>query len=116
MQTWIRKSALVGAASAALGAVAAAPAHAEEYTLSTTGAQGTVRYVGNGDWSLFARDPLTDGHCARWQVRETDGSSWHWQGDGACSGSWAYVGSAWNQWSVRICRTGTGNCSGAVRL
>jgi len=103
-------------AAAALVGFSVGPAQALTYDMSTTGAVGTATYVGNGDWSLHARDPLTDGHCARFQVKDTDDTSWRWYGDMVCSSADRYVTGARSLWSVRICRTGIGNCSAAVRL
>ncbi|MEU1275500.1 hypothetical protein [Streptomyces sp. NPDC005799] len=103
-------------AAAALVGFSAVPAQAASYDLSTTGAAGRVTYVGNGDWSLHAHDTLTDGHCARYQVKDTDDTSWRWYGDMVCTSTDQYVTGARTSWSVRICRTGIGNCSAAVKL
>ncbi|WP_340373902.1 hypothetical protein U5640_01060 [Streptomyces sp. SS7] len=117
-QASVPKRLAVVAVSAATAIVGfwAVPAQAETFSLSTTGAAGTVTYVGNGDWSLHAHDPLTDGHCARFQVKDTDDTSWRWYGDMVCTSADRYVTGARSLWSVRICRTGIGNCSAAIRL
>lgn len=103
-------------AAAALIGFSAVPAQALTYNLSTTGAAGSVTYVGNGDWSLHAHDTLTDGHCARFQVKDLDDTSWRWYGDMVCTSTDQYVTGVRINWYVRICRTGIGNCSAAVKL
>ncbi|WP_436527883.1 hypothetical protein [Actinoplanes sp. HUAS TT8] len=111
-QKWLLRSSVV-AASAAVALVAGSlPASAA--TLSTTGASGRTKYFENGTYLLYAHDPLTDGHCARWQVNT--GSGWSYTGDSACSSTEILAGIAQSGSSVRICRTGVGNCSGSVKL
>lgn len=100
----------------ALVAFAAVPAHAAEITRSTTGAEGRAVYIGNGDWDLFARDPLTDGHCARWQERAPGSSSWSWKGNSVCTATEQWAAFARSGYSYRICRTGIGNCSTVATL
>jgi hypothetical protein len=101
--------------SAAMFAGSPASASAYEGTLSTTGAWGKYSYIANGSFNLQARDPLTDGHCARWQHRPP-GGSWTWTGDMICSATATHSGYTWINYEVRICRTGIGNCSSAVKL
>ena len=90
---------------------------AEAASASTTGAKGRSVRLENGTHSLYATDTLADGHCARWQEKIGSGS-WHWRGESSCSGSeeWVGVGQSLSDYRYRICRTGEGNCSGAVRL
>lgn len=123
----IRKAALRGrvaiggtmialAASASL--FAATPALAvTQGTLSTTGASGEYRYQsGSATWALGARDTVSDSHCAQWQVKHSGSSTWVWTGARECAGTQTWVGVAGVSDQVRICRTGTGNCSTAVKL
>ncbi|GGM03352.1 hypothetical protein GCM10012279_21310 [Micromonospora yangpuensis] len=83
---------------------------------STTGAVGRAVYIKNGDWNLYARDPLTDGHCARWQVRAPGSSTWNWQGPSVCTATEQHATFGRAQYSYRICRTGVGNCSAPKTL
>lgn len=103
-------------AIATLLAITSTPASAAiTYYASTTGAAGRATYLQNGVFDLYARDTLTDGHCAQWQSR-WPGGAWSWTGSRACSSTETHVGLAeWGQ-DVRICRTGVGNCSSAIRL
>lgn len=111
---WSTKALVVGGGAAMLVALAAVPAQA--VTLSTTGAVGRTAYIRNGDYELFARDPLTDGHCARWQERLPNETTWRWKGSSACSSTEQFVGFSRSGHRVRICRTGVGNCSSATLL
>jgi hypothetical protein len=95
--------------------VAAAPIPAQAATVSTTGARGRTAYFENGTHFLYASDPLTDGHCARWQQKIGSGS-WTWHFRSACSGTEEQVGIGQSGNQYRICRTGVGNCSSAIRL
>lgn len=94
-----------------------APAFTGNGSLSTTGASGKYKYVtGSGGWDLFALDPLSDGHCAQWQIKHP-GGSWTWHGNRVCTGTETYVyAGAQDEDQIRVCRTGTGNCSTAVSL
>lgn len=110
---WIKRSAVVASAAAAVVAFAATPALA--VSLSTTGASGRTAYLGNGDYTLYARDTLSDGHCAQWQYKEP-GGSWRNAGGSVCSSSEAVGGYAHSGFQIHICRTGVWNCSEARTL
>ena len=110
---WIKRSAVVAAGAAAVVTFASVPALA--VSLSTTGAAGRSAYLGNGDYTLYARDTLSDGHCAQWQYKEP-GGSWRSAGSNVCSSSEAVGGYAHSGFQIRICRTGVWNCSGAYTL
>jgi hypothetical protein len=84
-------------------------------THSTTGASGRDAYLGYSLYDLFARDTLTDTHCARWQ-RRAPGGSWAWTGESVCTASEQLAATGFSGWSIRICRTGVGNCSSAYTL
>ena len=111
--SWGARAALAGAGAALLVGAAAAPALAD--SVSTTGASGSTEYISGsgGYYNLYAKDTLTDGHCAQWQ---SDQGGWHYIGSKACSGGWEHVGSVQTGHRYRICRTGAGNCSSAVEL
>jgi len=100
-----------------IGSLPSVASAATSVSASTTGASGRAVYVANGDWNLYATDTLSDGHCARWQSRlHGSTGSWSWTGNSACSGHEEAVGSAYFTYDYRICRTGVGNCSGALDL
>ncbi|MGX6601196.1 hypothetical protein ACWKSP_03525 [Micromonosporaceae bacterium Da 78-11] len=111
---WTRRAMTVAAGVVVVVGFAAAPAQADAYA-STTGASGRSDYIKNGYTELYATDTLSDGHCARWQEK-IGGGSWHWIGSSSCSGSEQQVASGLSSstYLYRICRTGVGNCSGAV--
>ncbi|MET9461529.1 hypothetical protein ABZY05_41940 [Streptomyces canus] len=111
-----RLTVLAVSSAAALIGLTAAPAEAHTYNLSTTGAAGAVDYSANGTWDIYARDTLTDGHCARFQVKDWDDTSWRWYDDMVCTSTEQWVSIVQSGWSVRICRTGIGNCSAALKL
>lgn len=119
MQLKRRTAMTWGVAIAATTIFTASPALAfsGNGTLSTTGASGAYKYVtGAAGWDLFARDPLSDGHCAQWQIRHP-GGSWNWYGNRVCSGTETYVyAGAQDEDEIRICRTGIGNCSAVLSL
>ncbi|MGW5671418.1 hypothetical protein [Micromonospora sp. NPDC003776] len=108
------RAATVGASALLLLGIAAAPAWAA--TLSTTGAKGRYEYFKNGTYQMWLTDTLTDGHCAQWQEK-APGGSWKWVGEQNCTSS--EINAVWlgrSTYEVRICRTGIGNCSTAVKL
>ncbi|WP_089207300.1 hypothetical protein [Streptosporangium subroseum] len=118
--TWaavVAVATLFAASPASAFTASPAPAFTGNGTLSTTGAVGAYKYVrGSGGWDLFARDPLSDGHCAQWQIKHP-GGSWAWYGNRVCTGTETYVyAGALDEDQIRICRTGTGNCSASVSL
>ncbi|MFY1661038.1 hypothetical protein [Micromonospora sp. WMMD1274] len=113
---WTRRVGVVGTGVAMLLGFAAVPAQAATITRSTTGAAGRAVYLGDSNWELFARDTLSDGHCARWQVRAPGGTSWSWQGDSVCTSTEKSATFGVSNYSYRICRTGIGNCSSAATL
>jgi hypothetical protein len=107
------RTAVVLPAVAALLLAASTPAMADT-TLSTTGASGRLAVCPDGGdptWCLYARDTLTDGHCARWQIETSSG--WQWWGNSVCTGTEQYV-TRLDLGRLRVCRTGIGNCSRAV--
>ena len=116
-KNWLKRTLTVTAVATLVLAGTALPAQA--YSVSTTGARGDVEYVGPGsgaggypyEYNLYATDPLSDGHCARWQ-RKIDSGSWQWYGTQSC-GAKTYAGKGYgrNGYFYRICRTGVGNCS-----
>ncbi|RUL91251.1 hypothetical protein EG812_21015 [Verrucosispora sp. FIM060022] len=112
-----RRLAVVAAGVAAVLAASALPVQAavNEY-FSTTGAAGRAEYIRNGDWNLYARDTLTDSHCARWQYRAPGSSTWNWQGSSVCTATEQHATFGRAQYSYRICRTGIGNCSAPKTL
>ncbi|MGK5677796.1 hypothetical protein [Actinoplanes sp. URMC 104] len=112
--SWMRRTAMVAAGTAAVLGVVSTPALAAD-TLSTTGASGRWSYIKNGDWSLYAKDPLTDGHCAQWQYK-APGGSWTNSLNSVCSSTETWAGSARSGYQIRICRTGVWNCSGTRTL
>ncbi|SCG70049.1 hypothetical protein [Micromonospora humi] len=108
-----RAATVAGSALLLLG-VAAAPAYAA--TLSTTGAKGRYEYFKNGTYQMWLTDTLSDGHCAQWQEKAS-GGSWTWVGERNCSSG--EINAVWLGrlgYQIRICRTGVGNCSTAVKL
>jgi hypothetical protein len=113
-RTWLRRSALVAAGSAAILTVVSTPALAA--SLSTTGASGTWSYIQNGTYGLYARDTLTDGHCAQWQRRPPGGSWTTDTTDPICTSTSTFSGIAQSGDQIRICRTGVWNCSAARTL
>ncbi|KAB1916768.1 hypothetical protein F8280_30555 [Micromonospora noduli] len=113
---WTARVGAVASTAMVVLAFAAVPAQAAVISKSTTGAAGRAVYIKNGDWDLFARDPLTDGHCARWQERAPGGSSWSWKGNSICTSSEGWAAFARSGYSYRICRTGIGNCSSVATL
>ncbi|GAB3982873.1 hypothetical protein V1634_25480 [Plantactinospora veratri] len=112
--SWARRGGVVALAAAAMVAIASTPSYAA-VSLSTTGAAGRAVYAGDNIHRLYAKDPLTDGHCAQWQIR-LPGGQWQWSGDRACSSSEEYVSATASGNQIRICRTGVGNCSAAYQL
>ncbi|MCP2328553.1 hypothetical protein HDA40_007060 [Hamadaea flava] len=113
---WAARVGSVMAVATLAVAFAAVPAQALEVTFSTTGASGRAIYIANGAWTLRATDTLTDGHCARFQRRLIGSSTWEWTGESSCSGTDEWVGSGFNGYDYRICRTGVLNCSAAKSL
>jgi hypothetical protein len=106
------RAALIAPAAAIVLLVGALPAAADT-SLSTTGAAGRIAVCPDGGgptWCLYARDTLSDGHCARWQI---DSSGWQWWGGSVCTGTETNVGRV-DVGRFRICRTGVGNCSRAA--
>jgi len=107
------RAAMVLSAAAVVLLAGAVPAMADT-TLSATGASGRMAVCSNPyepTWCLYARDTLTDGHCARWQIETSTG--WQWWGSSVCTGTEQFVG-ALEVGRLRVCRTGIGNCSRAV--
>ena len=111
-----RLAVLAVSSATALVGLAAVPAEAHTYTMSTTGAVGAIDYFENGSWNLYARDTLSDGHCARFQVKDENDTSWRWYEDMVCTSTEQWVSIFPSGWSVRICRTGIGNCSAARKF
>lgn len=111
--TWAKRSAMIAVGAAAIVTVVSTPSFASG-TISTTGAAGYSKYIGNGDYSLYAKDTLSDGHCAQWQYKEP-GGSWTNDGPDVCSSTYTWVGAANENFQIRICRTGVWNCSSAVK-
>jgi hypothetical protein len=113
--TWLKRSAVVAVGSAAILTVVSTPSLAAN-SLSTTGASGTWAYSANGTYNLYARDTLSDGHCAQWE-RKPPGGSWTTDTtDPICSGTSTWSGIAQFGDQIRICRTGVWNCSGTHTL
>jgi phospholipase/lecithinase/hemolysin len=111
---WVKRSALVAAGSAALLVTTSSPSWADGST-STTGVSGRWAYRRNGDYNLYARDVLSDGHCAQWQRREP-GGSWENTINMICSNTEAWAGLGRGGGQIRLCRTGVWNCTRAISL
>jgi hypothetical protein len=116
-KTWLKRTFTVVTGVALLVGGTALPAQA--YGMSTTGARGDVENSRPGSgaggypyaYDLYATDTLSDGHCARWQLKIGSGA-WQWFGTQSC-GAKTYSGVGYGKagYVYRICRTGVGNCS-----
>jgi hypothetical protein len=112
---WMKRVLVVLTGAVTLVGAAALPAQAATYT--TTGACGEAVFAsgegpGNLVYNLYAKDPLSDGHCARWQI-QTGGGAWQWYGDQVCANTRTYIGKGYGKYNYfyRVCRTGVGNCT-----
>ena len=121
VRKWLHRTLIVVASATVLLGGTASAANAA-VTLTTTGAKGVVtNFSGGGPGQitadLYVSDPLTDGHCARWQRTTNGGDTWNWFGTQSC-GAQVYAGKGEGRFNFmyRVCRTGVGNCSRAYEV